>query len=322
MIIFIYGADTFRSLRFLQELRHKFTQDLDHNASSLSSIDGTTTTLAEISEQINTGSLFVKKRLVVIENIFQNKKKTILDKLSLYLKKIDNDENNIIIFRDKELNTKNRTLKTTEKKLFNLLAKQKYSQEFKTLSNNQLLKFINKELKQYNKKMSISASSLLLSLSGTDSWLIANNLRKLAFSSQKETITSEDVKNIIASSYDKDIFAFSDALSIRNKKLAAKLLNEQYEAGLSNEYLLTMIIRQFKILLRIRTALDKNINSTTLAKELKLHPFVIKKGLNQVRNFSIESLKTYLQNLISLDFLNKTGKTDIKSELILLISKL
>ncbi len=73
MIIFLYGADTFRSHRLLQEMKNKFVKDTDHDANSLNVLDGQTTTLKEIGEKINTGSLFVKKRMIIITNVFKNK---------------------------------------------------------------------------------------------------------------------------------------------------------------------------------------------------------------------------------------------------------
>ena len=48
----------------------------------------------------------------------------------------------------------------------------------------------------------------------------------------------------------------------------------------------------------------------------------VKKGALQAKNFSAASLKNYLDRLIQLDFGNKTGKGDIKTELTLLISGL
>jgi len=322
MIIFLHGADTFRTRRFLQELKDKFTRDVDPDANSFNLIDGTTVTFKDIQEKINTGSLFVKKRMVVIENIFKNRKEKIFAELADYLKKFTSSEDNIIIFRDEEIGTKDKSLTTDAKKLFTLLSKQPYSQEFKPLTDNQLLTFITKEIKSYQKEIGIPAASLLINLTGGDLWLIASNLRKLAFSSAAKTVTSAEIKESVPGSYDENIFGLTDALSAKNKKLAINLLEEQYAAGLSDEYLLTMLIRQFKILLQIRTALDEKINPANLASQLKLHPFVIKKGLLQAKNFTVSGLKNYLDRLIRLDFLNKTGNGDIKTELNLLISGL
>lgn len=322
MIIFLYGADTFRSHRMLQEMKTKFIKDIDRDANSLNILDGQTLTLKEIGEKINTGSLFVKKRLVVIENIFRNKKTKIFSELAEYLKKFSTDEDNILIFIDEELNTKDKPLKVDAKKLFVFLNKQKYAQEFQSLSNIQLLNFIKKEALNYNKEMGAAAATMLINLTGGDLWMIASETKKLSFYTSAKMITESDVKELCSGTVNEDIFALTDALSAKNKALALKLLEEQYAAGLSDEYLIAMLVRQFKILLQIRTALDNNLGQTEIAGQLKLHPYVVKKGLFQARNFSTLNLKNYLNQLIHLDFSNKKGSNQIKTELMLLISRL
>jgi DNA polymerase-3 subunit delta len=294
MIIFLYGADTFRSHRLLQEMKAKFTKDVDPDAQSLSLIDGQSATLKEIGEKINTGSLFVKKRLVIIENIFLNKKTKIFAELANYLKRFSQADDNILIFLDEELNSKEKPLKIEAKKLFTFLKKQKYTQEFPLLSNVQLLNFIKKEASHYHKEMGAAAASYLINLASGDLWIIAREIKKLAFYTAAKIITENDVKELCASSVNEDIFALTDALSARNKGAALKLLAEQYQAGLSDEYLIAMLIRQFKILLQIRTAFDHKLNQAEITSQLKLHPYVIKKGLLQVKNFSVPDLKNYL----------------------------
>jgi len=322
MIIFLYGADTFRNHRMLQEMKNKFINDIDKESNSLSVLNGQTVTLKEIAEKINTGSLFVKKRLVIIENIFRNKKTKLFIELIDYLKKFSASDDNVIIFIDEELNSKEKPLKVDAKKLFAFLSKQKYAQEFKTLSNIQLLNFIKKEAGRYKKEMGAAAASLLINLTSGDLWTIASEVKKLSFYSSTSLISEKDVKELCAGTINDDIFALTDALSMKNKTQALKLLEEQYAAGLSEEYLIAMLVRQFKILLQIRTAIDTNLSQLEMTSQLKLHPFVIKKGLSQARNFSADNLKQCLNQLVNLDFSNKTGRSQIKTELMLLISSL
>jgi DNA polymerase-3 subunit delta len=306
----------------LQEMKNKFIKDIDKESNSLNVLDGQTVTLKEIGEKINTGSLFVKKRLVIIENIFKNKKTKLFAELVDYLKKFSAGDDNIIIFIDEELNSKEKPLKVDAKKLFTFLSKQKYAQEFKTLSNIQLLNFIKKEAGSYKKEMGAAAASLLINLTGGDLWTIASEIKKLSFFSSARLISEQAVKELCADTVSDDIFALTDALSVKNKSQALKLLEEQYAAGLSEEYLIAMFVRQFKILLQIRTAIDTNLSQLEMTSQLKLHPFVIRKGLSQAKNFSADNLKQYLNQLIGLDFSNKTGRSQIKTELMLLISSL
>ncbi len=325
MIIFLHGADTFRSRRKLQELKAKFVKDVDPSSQSLSVIDGQSTDLKNIAAQINTGSLFVKKRLVVIENIFKNKKEKIFGELFEFLKKFakqKNEKDNILIFWDEDLKGGMKALKTESKKLFTFLSAQDYTQEFTALSSSQLMGFLKKEAASYDKEISAPAAALLINLTNGDVWSLNQEIKKLSFHATGSQITPEDVKEMVAGSFNEDIFALTDALSARQKNLAIKLLEEQYAAGLSDEYLLAMLTRQFKILLQLRTAIDYKMTPLEMPTKLKLHPFVVKKGLIAARNFTTPLLKSYLNQLIDLDARNKKGLADIRTELTLLISGL
>ncbi len=322
MIIFLYGADSFRSRRLLQEMKTKFIKDTDHDSDSLGLVDGQTTDLKEINEKINTGSLFTKKRMVIIEDIFKNKKTKIFTEILPYLKKAETDEEKIIIFHDSELNEKGSMLKADAKKLFAFLLKQKYVQEFQRLKDAGLLSFIKKEAEMNGKEIGMPAATEIIKRTGGNLWLISQGLKKASLSNEGKTISIEAVKEMTAEIFEENIFALTDALGGKNKKLALQILEEQYSAGVSDEYLIAMLIRQFKILVQINAALDSRLTPDSIASKLKIHPFVAKKGVAQVRNFSKQQLLNYLNKLIQLDFSSKTGGGNIKVELTMLIAGL
>lgn len=327
MIIFIYGEDTYRSRQKLNELKDKFVTEIDASSQSLVVLSGASTTLKEIGEKISTGSLFVKKRMIVIEDIFDNKSEKLLADLTLYLKKRDEssktDEDNIIIFRNGILNSKDKKLKKDAQKLFTYLLSQKYVQEFKTLTGIQLNNFIKEETQKLERQIEPAAVSSLITRTNSDLWRISSELHKLAMAIPKDAkITDDEVKKQVVGTYDENIFSLTDAISTRNKKLALTILEEQYLAGLSEDYILSMLLRQFKIMLQIKSAVAAGLSPLQISSELKLHSYVVKKTLSQISGFTLEALKEKLNHLISLDFANKTSSQDIKAELSLFIARL
>ncbi len=322
MIIFLYGADSFRARRLLQEMKNKFIKDSDHDSDSLNVVDGQSADLKEINEKINTGSLFTKKRMVIIEDIFKNKKATIFSSLMEVLKKIENDDEKILIFKDGDITAKASLLKGEAKKLFSFLIKQKYVQELKTLKDSSLLSFIKKEAELNGKTINLQAANEIIKRTGGNLWIITQGIKKAALITEEKSISLEAIKEMTAEIFEENIFALTDALGAKNKKLAIKILEEQYSAGASDEYLIAMLIRQFKILLQITEALNSNMSPDLIAPRLRLHPFVAKKGISQTRNFSKSQLIDYLDKLIYIDFANKTGKSEARIELTLLIASL
>lgn len=321
MIIFLFGADSFRAHRFLQEMKNKFIKEVDSSGHSLNVIDGSTCDLQTINQQINTGSLFVRKRLVIIENLFKNKKTKIFTDLLQYLPSIAQADNLIIILKDEDLNNKKNVLKIEAKKLFNWLNKQKFSQEFKSLSAGGLLKFIQQEAGLYQKTIETAAANEIIKRTGGDLWVISKEIRKVAFMVEEEKISLADIKLIANEVFSEDIFALTDAISAKNQALALKILEEQYVAGLSDEYILAMLVRQFKLLLQVKNYSQDN-SFANLAADLKIHPFVAKKTWMQIKNFTAEKLLLYFNSLINLDKKNKTGQGNIKTELTLLLTSI
>ena len=322
MIIFFYGPESFLKKRKLQELKDRFIKEIDVESNSLEVLDGQTIDLKTLNEKINTGSLFTAKRMIIINQIFKNKKSKIFSELATYLVKIANEDDKIIVFVDDELNTKKTPLTTEQKKLFNFLIKQKFIQEFKPLTNAGLMNFIKKEANSYHKEISPSAALELIKKTGSDLWLISQSIKKAALSQEEKIISLETINATATEIFNEDIFSLTDAISAKNKKLALKILEEQYAAGLEDEGIIAMLIRQFKILILIMEANKNGIRPDKIASELKIHPFVTKKGLMQIKNFRLEQLKQSLNDLISLDFANKTGATNIKLELTLFLTSL
>ncbi|MDD4901988.1 MAG: hypothetical protein PHE24_02520 [Patescibacteria group bacterium] len=134
-------------------------------------------------------------------------------------------------------------------------------------------------------------------------------------------IEPEDVEKLVKGNFDDNIFALTDAIGARNKALAAKLLEEQFELGANEIYLLTMITRQIKIILQVRQALDLGQSSRQIISELKLNPYVIQKAIEQARHFSLNALKIIFDKLVEIDFKIKTGQGEPQVLLDLLVSK-
>jgi len=343
MLIFLYGEDSFMSRLKLKELKEKYLREVDKLASGLKVLAGDKAAFSAIAEAVSPSSLLSKKRLIIIEDIFLNKDQAIFEKLLDYFTKRPSSDN-IIIFWDSGLKTKkiknietavlagsggqDKPLNKKQSGFFKFLAKQKYAFVFNLLSNAQLAAWAKKQAAARGGKISAKAAEILVGLVGADGWQINNELAKLISYKAASKLTGEaeieieDVQSLVRGNFSESIFALTDALSARNKALAAKLLNEQIEAGLSDGYLLNMFVRQFRILLLIKQAMADGLSQRQIASQLKLHPYVAQKGAEQARNFTIAALKNILSRLAEIDYLAKSGRGDYLTSLNMLIAKL
>lgn len=317
MIIFFYGQDSFRIKQKLIELKNKFKKTVDKGSFSLTEINGEKTNIAELSEKINSDSLFAQKKMIIIKNIFKNKDINIFNPLLTIVKNQTKNTKTVLVFIDEEIDKK---LNEEVKKLFIFLKKQDYSQEFNLLTDNQLNNFAKAEFEKREQKISPTALRLLLTKTGNDLWRLNNEINKLSALAFKREINEEDVEENVLGQFEEKIFILIDSFFNKNKDLAYKTLNEQLSAGLSPDYILNMLTRQIKILIEIKSA-QKNTSNEKLATALNLHPFVIKKSLNQVNQFNLIDIKKAFKYLVNLDYNNKQGKVNLKDELFFLAAQ-
>ena len=265
------------------------------------------------------------------------------------LNKIKQLDDNIVIFWDSIARTdkkgnvvmsdnlgRDKLFLAKPKKLFQFLSNQKYAQEFKPFSNIETANWVKKQIKTRGGNISYQAIQTLISLIGNDLWFLNNEINKLinyktgvkpkliqpAREEKPTEISIEDVQQLTKNIFDENIFALTDALSVKNKAYALKLLEDKLDAGLADSYLINMTIRQFKILLSVRQGLDSGQSSRTMINILKLHPFVMQKAINQVSRFNLSALKNILNELINIDFKMKTDKGNAKTMLNLFILKI
>lgn len=336
MIIFLYGENDFRISQKIKEIKNKFKKDTESDGQNIFQFDGEKIKLEEFRSQTRASSLFDAKKMFFISNLIKNKQKDFLKLFLIYIKEAKLSElPDVFIFIEKNIKNKgekglfkkiaNREnpLTISEKAFFNFLKNEKYSQELKNYSNSELISFIKKEFNSNSLEINNSNSQLIINLTSGDIWTIFNEVKKitnLKLSKEKDRIiTKEDIEQNISAKFQENIFAFTDALSSKDSRKALNILEEQYLSGLEAGYILNMMIRQFKILLQIREALDLSHSIQKMTSNLKLHPFVISKGVNQAKNFNKEFLIKIINNLSNLEHQGRKSNHNLKASINLLI---
>jgi len=150
-------------------------------------------------------------------------------------------------------------------------------------------------------------------------WEADNEINKLINYCDGREITNKDVRLLVQSKVDLNIFNLIDSISSKNKSRSALLLNQQIEKGLNEIYILTMFVYQFRNLLKIKSLLEQNLSNQEIAVKAKMHPFVIQKSIEQCRRFEMKDLKKIYQKLFDADLAIKTGKINPRLALDLLV---
>lgn len=311
MFIFLYGPDIYRSKQKIKEII-KYYKESCVSGLNLRFFEGENLIFQNFLEEIQQVSIFNERKLLVLKNSFSNKdfKKSFLKNSEKFIQL-----NNIILFyEEKEMSQKD--------PLFVFLKKEAKCQEFKLLNNQKLGIWIEKEFSIYKKKISQNAIQLLIDFVGNNLWQLSSEIKKLANYKREERIGIEEIELLVNSKIETDIFKTIEAMAMKNKKQALILLHKHLEKGDNSLYLLSMISFQFRNLLIIKELIQKNIPYNLLAKESKLHPFIVRKIYSQTQKFELEELKKIYQKIFQIDLKIKTGKIEPQLALDLFIAEI
>jgi len=320
MIIFLYGEDAFQSNLKLRAIKDKFLLS-DTAASGLSVFDygeKSDQNKLQLLDVLESANLLSPKRLVIVKRIISQGSAEDQENILAYLrkkrKKIEEDKDLIIIFWEDILNQKKNAL-------FQFLTSEKEGikqQEYKKMLGAKLEQWILKRMQELFGKAAISQKALekLIVFCGNDTQILNNEILKLANFCDQKTIQEKDVEDLVQASLDSNIFSIIDAVAEGRKKDALLLMHQHLNKGADPFYLFSMLVYQLRNMLKIADLKDNfDYPEREIIRVSQMHPFVVRKSLNQIRNFSFAKLTKLYQKLSQLDVMMKTGK--IEAELAL-----
>ncbi len=308
MLLFLYGNDSFRSREKLSEIKNKFLQKT--GAGSLPIVVDYDEKKEDIFEFLGAGGLFSQKSLLIVKNLLAKTEDDEREKILGRLRKkksLAEDKNQVVVFWEKTLPAKT--------DLFVYLLKNSQSQNFEKLTGRHLSGWIDARIKKHNPKAVFSrrAAEKLAAYAGGDLFRLENEIQKLSAFREDGEITEADVEFLAEAEINSNIFETVDALARGDKKTALNLLERHLKQGDDCVYLLSMYALQFRNLLKTGEYFWQGMtDAERIARETRIHPFVAKKCLRQLRNFSFEKLKNIYAKLREMDWKIKTGRIDPK----------
>jgi len=301
MLCLLHGPDSWRSRAFVQQLQQRFVREADPTGMNSITLDGEQLTAADLANAVRSGGFFSKKRLVVVQRLLrQGKKDAQQAALELITNGISNDTS--LIFWETDSVDKRGSLAKR-------LLTEKYSQEFPPLDDSALLRWVRDEAKKRQLNLTDAAMHELIRRTGNDLWQLNGELDKLRSVTPGIAITPANIAEQVAGRFDDNIFRFVDSLADGNMAVATRLLQEQRANGAEELYLLAMLIRQFRLLLQVAD-LPSGMPPATIAKLLKVHPFVAKKIAQQAHRFTVPQLRAIYHQLVIADNALKSSSSE------------
>lgn len=328
MLYILLGEDDFSLHQTLEEIKGTIS-DQTLLAANTAALDGRQVTLDQLRMACETVPFLAEKRLVIVNGLLerfepknkpgQKKKTTPINQQSdskafvAYLTKIPADSA-ILVLIDGKIGSNNPLLKA-------LSAKAKV-RTFPPLKGERLEQWIQKRVTAEGGSISPQAASSLAKLVGSDLWLIANEINKLILFTAGHLIEEADVKNLVSYAHEASVFAMVDAALEFKSGLAEQSLQQLLEGGAAHPYILTMLARQLRMMVRAKELKKQGKPEAEIQSKLGLAEFAFRKTLEQAGKYNWERLKDAYRKLLETDLAIKTGKYDEELALNILIAEL
>jgi len=301
MVKLFYGEDSYSLSHELKALEEKFSL-ANFGDLNINKFDGSVLTYEEFIRSISALPFLAEKRLIIIKNFLRDGDEKLREYISKNFPKFPNSAD-VILVEEGEVN-KNLGFFKTLKKL-------NQTSYFPLRQGYDLEKWLLDWSAKEKIRIKPPAIRKLVAMAGNNSWRLINELQKLdvfRLVMGRDQIGEDDIEEMVEGESNPNIFNFIDDLGARDAKSALHNLQELFSGGKNENYILTMVVYQFRNMLIVEDLIVKGIKPPMIAKESDLHPFVVGKTLKLLKTFDLPMLRRIYERLLRADLDIKSGK--------------
>jgi len=329
LLYILVGEDDFSLTESLEEIKQGLG-DQSLLTANTTVLDGQQVTLDQLRAVVGTAPFLAEKRLAIIQGLLgrfeagskprrrkkiapQAEKEPEYKSFADCLTKIP--DSTVLALVDGKIKNSNSLLKQ--------LSSRAKVISFPILKGDKLLQWIKREVAEQGASISPEALDLLAKLVGGNLWVMTNEIIKLALFASGRRIEVEDIRVVVSSAQETSVFVMVDAILDFKVGVAEQLLEELLQRGASPAYLLVMLSRQVRLIVRASALRRQRRPDVEIQDRLGLtSDFVLRKTLDQAQRYSMERLREVYNKLLEADLSIKTGKYDGGLALNLLIADL
>ncbi|MBN1317990.1 MAG: DNA polymerase III subunit delta [Anaerolineales bacterium] len=315
-----HGEDTFTQKETLADLIDRLDDDPSMVELNTSTFDGRSIKLSELIHTCKSLPFLAKRRLVVVEGLLERlggkdrkeDRAVLLD----YLPQLP-PSTRLVFMEKKHLSNKNPFIQAAAESTFG------YVKAFNQLQGQALNRWIDQRVTSLGGSIQPQAITMLAAEIGNDLFQLDSEIAKLvSYTALKRPIQTTDVELLTPFSGMTNIFELVDSIGQQNGDKAARLTRDMLESGHDPHYLLSMIIRQFRLLIQVKEKLGQRLGPSDVAREVGIHPFVANKLSQQSTNLSQSRLEDIYRQLLETDLAIKTGQIEPVTAIDLLVAEL
>lgn len=187
----------------------------------------------------------------------------------------------------------------------------------------ELVKWVMKAGKSFNKEMDMKTASYFVEIGEESMTELLNEFNKLVmYKKDSSVITISDIDMVCTRSIKSRIFDLMDEIGNKNLNKGLKLLNEMVLIKEPILKILFMMGRQLRQILEMKLLLNQGMSQKDACSKMGINPYVAGKIANQASRYSVNKLKESIEEILKMDVAIKTGKINDRVATEILLCKL
>ncbi len=296
-VYLLYGEEDYLRRQYAKRLMDALSDEED--TANTTRFSGRDIDPGEVIDLAETMPFFAEHRCIFIEDCGFFKKGG--EALADYVESVPGST--YLIFSESEVDRRSR--------LFKQVNKAGYAAEFPRQSEEDLMRWVLGRLKREHKKITRPVMELFLFRTGDQMELIDRELEKLlSYTMGREVIGAEEVAAVCGAQVAGRIFEMVDAVALKQQ---ARALELYYDLLLQKEppmRILFLITRQFQILMQLKEMEERGFDPRTMASQVKVPGFAIRKYLDQASRFTDRQLLAAVRDGVQAEEDIKTGQME------------
>ncbi len=255
--------------------------------------------LAAVRDLAATFPFFSEKRVILLNQT--NIMKTGKDEFVSTLESIP--ESTCLIICDSEVDKRS--------KAYKWIKKNGYIGEFlkKNQKEQTLVTFLARLLAKDKKQIREDDAKYFISLVGDELFQIKNEAEKLiCYLGEEAIVTREAIDAIVSQQVQDKIFDMVTALAQKNQTRALDYYNDLLLLKEPPMHILYLIVRQYRILIMIKSMRSQRKSDADIAKTAGIPPFSLRRYDGQLRIYDLLQLEACLKKALKLEEEIKTGQ--------------
>ena len=140
---------------------------------------------------------------------------------------------------------------------------------------------------------------------------VNNEIDKLvSYCMDSKKIQRDDIDNIMIISIENNIFKLVDYICEKRNDKAFEVLEEMLLNNTPEQYIIHMIVRQYRMLYQYILLCNKGYNLEKIMEKMKIKKFVATKLSKLSKNLTLEKIEMYMYKFLDIDKKIKIGLID------------